>query len=130
MLEALIAFLSYLGLSVAATAAFILIYCMLTPYHERELLAKGNTAAALSLAGVSLGFTVPVASAVAHSVSLVDVSIWAAIAGMVQLIGYAMFRLLFPAMRTQIEAGHMALPTLHAGLAVSLGLLNAAAMTY
>ena len=130
MLEALIAFLSYFGVSVAAAAAFILIYCMITPYHERELLAKGNNAAALSLAGVAVGFTLPVASAVAHSVSLIDLSIWAAIAGVVQLIGYTVFRFLFPAMRAQIETGQMALPTLYAGLALSLGMLNAAAMSY
>lgn len=130
MIASLLSFLAWLGVSVSATAAFVLLYCMITPYRERELLAQGNLAAAVSLSGVTLGFALPVASALAHSVSLPDLSIWSGIAGLVQLAGYFAFRVMFPAMRAQVEAGTLALPLLHAVMAIALGLLNAAAMTW
>lgn len=129
MMISLLNFLAYFLVSVAATALFALLYSLITPYRERELLRQGNAAAAVSLSGVLIGFALPVASAMAHSVSLPDLSIWAMVAGTVQLLGYGVFRLLFPDLRTQIEANQLALPVFYAAAALALGLLNAAAMT-
>lgn len=122
-------FAAYLLVAVAATGLFALLYGYITPYRERELLRQGNVAAAVSLAGVLLGFTLPIASALLHSVSLTDLSVWALIAGTVQLLGYFGFRWLFRELRAQIETGQLALPLLYAATATCLGLLNAAAMS-
>ncbi|WP_170113055.1 DUF350 domain-containing protein [Ahniella affigens] len=122
-------FAAYLLIAVAATALFMLLYAMITPYRERELLRQGNVAAGVSLSGVMLGFALPIASALMHSVSLTDLSIWALVAGIVQLLGYYAFRWIFRELRAQIEAGQLALPLLYAATAVCLGLLNAAAMS-
>lgn len=129
LINAIQNFAAYLLVAVAATGLFALLYCHVTPYRERELLRQGNVAAAVSLAGVLLGFTLPIASALMHSVSLTDLSVWALIAGTVQLLGYFAFRWLFRELRTQIEAGQLALPVLYAATAIGLGLLNAAAMS-
>ena len=44
-----------------------------------------NAAAAVSLSGAVLGFTLPLAHAIAQSVSLLDMAVWSAIALVVQL---------------------------------------------
>src|ERR1700759_1126437 len=70
-------FLVYLAVSLAYLAVFIAIYIRVTPWREIELIRAGNMAAAYSLAGVVVGFAVPLASAVENSVNIVDMAIWA-----------------------------------------------------
>ncbi|WP_129127786.1 DUF350 domain-containing protein [Geomonas oryzae] len=50
------------------------------------LIREGNLAAAVSLTGALLGFAIPVAIVIAHSVNLVDMAAWALMATMVQLL--------------------------------------------
>ena len=69
-------FLVYLGVSLAYLAVFVAIYIRITPYRELQLIREGNMAASFSLSGAILGFIVPLASAVQHSVNLVDMAVW------------------------------------------------------
>src|SRR5690348_6795229 len=62
-------FLAYFAASILLLAAFLGAYTLITPLHEWTLIRQGNTAAALSLAGATLGFTLPLASAIVHSAS-------------------------------------------------------------
>jgi putative membrane protein len=72
----------------------------------------------------------PLASAIAHSVSPLDMVAWGVIALVVQLIVYAVTSRLVPHFREAIVADRAAPATLLATLAVSAGILNAASMTY
>jgi putative membrane protein len=123
-------FLLYFVLSLALLALFVAIYARVTPYREIALIREGNVAASISLSGAVIGFVLPLASAIAHSVSPLDMVAWGVIALVVQLVVYAVTSRLVPRFQQAIEAGHAAPATLLAALSVSAGILNAASMSY
>jgi putative membrane protein len=129
-LAGLPAFLLYFGLGLALLVAFLALYSRVTPYREFALIREGNLAAAISLAGATIGFVLPLASAISHSVSAVDMLVWGVIALIVQIVVYFIVTRLVPRLAEAIPAGRVAAATLLAVLSVSVGLLNAAAMTY
>ena len=123
-------FAVYLAVSSAYLAVFVALYIRVTPYREIELIRQGNMAAAFSLSGSVLGFVVPLASAVQHSVSLVDMAIWGVIAMMVQIAAFVAARLLIPTIVEDIPANKASVGFFMGSLALGVGLLNAACMTY
>jgi putative membrane protein len=124
------AFLLYFALALILLALFVAIYVRVTPYREIALIREGNIAASISLSGALIGLVLPLASAIAHSVSPLDMVAWGVIALVVQLIVYAVTGRLVPRFREAIEAGRAAPATLLAALSVSAGILNAASMSY
>jgi len=123
-------FLLYFATAVALLVLFVAIYIRVMPHRELALIREGNVAAALSLSGALIGFVLPLASAVAHSVNPVDMVVWGVVALLVQLAVYASVVRLVPHFREAIVAGHVAPAALLAALAVSVGILNAACLTY
>lgn len=122
-------FLLYFALALVLLAAFLAIYVRVMPYRELVLIRNGNVAAAISLSGALIGFVLPLASAIAHSVNPLDMVAWGAVALVVQLAVYAAVSRLVPHFREAIEADRAAPATLLAALAVSVGMLNAACLT-
>ena len=102
----------------------------MTPYNELRLIKEGNTSAAISFGGALLGFVLPLYSAITHSVSLIDMLIWALIAMLVQFATFGIVRVIFKSLVRDIENNHSAAATLLAFCSVSIGILNAACMTY
>ena len=123
-------FLLYFALALVLLTIFVAIYVRVTSYREFVLIRSGNVAAAISLSGALIGFVLPLASAIAHSVNPVDMVAWGAIALLVQLVVYAAVSRLVPHFREAIEADRAAPATLLAALAISVGILNAACLTY
>jgi putative membrane protein len=126
VIQNIIAFLSYLGTAIVLLAAFITIYVQITPYKEFKLIAQGNAAAAISLAGAILGFSFPLVSSIYYTQSLLEMSMWAGITCVVQL-------LVFMTMRhwaKQIENGVQAPAITLAALSISVGLLNAVSISH
>ena len=123
-------FLLYFALALVLLTIFVAIYVRVTSYREFVLIRSGNVAAAISLSGALIGFVLPLASAIAHSVNPVDMVAWGAIALLVQLVVYAAVSRLVPHFREAIEADRAAPAALLAALAISVGILNAACLTY
>jgi putative membrane protein len=124
-------FLAYLAVALALAGAFVITYMQVTPFNEIELVQKGNMAAALSIVGAFLGFCAPLASTIAHSISILDVVIWAVVALIVQILVHFACRFLVPGLVRLIEQeGNVAAGALGGGLALGIGLLNAACLTY
>ena len=114
----------------AFTLAFKVIYQWVTPYHERTLIRAGNTAAAISLGGALIGYVLPLASALSHTVSLMEFAAWATLAGIIQIVAFVIVsRLAFRNLATRIEAGEIAASIYLASISICVGLLNAACMT-
>ena len=130
MLSMLPAFLSYFAVAVALIAVFLLVYVNVTPYDEIALIRQGNTAAAISLGGAMLGFAMPVANVIAHSDTLADLAAWSAIAGVIQILAYLVARFALPQLTADIPAGKVAPASFLAALSLTIGLTNAACMTY
>jgi putative membrane protein len=123
-------FLAYLGAAIVLLVAFMAIYLRVTPYDEIALIRKNNVAAAISLSGALLGFAMPIANVIAHSDTLLDLAVWGVIAGVVQLLAWMVARVALPRLKEAIEAGLVAPAIFIAALSVTMGLINAACMTY
>lgn len=123
-------FLLYLLTALALLAVFMWIYVHTTPYREIQLIRSGNVAAAWSLSGAVLGFVIPLASAITHSVAFVDMLLWGAIALVIQLAAFAVARLLLPNLANDIPAGQVAPGIFVGALSLGVGILNAACMSY
>jgi len=129
-LQGLPAFAGYFGMGVGFVALFVTLWIRMTPHRELTLIRGGNVAAALTLSGALLGYCLPLASALAHSVSHADLAVWGLVALVAQLVAYVLTRLLLPKFPGRIEANDLAAAFLSAALQVGVGLLNAAAMVY
>jgi len=123
-------FLLYFGLAIAFVAAFLWIYLLVTPYREIQLIRAGNAAAAWSLGFTLLGFSLPLAAAIIHSVNPWDMMLWALIALVVQILVFVVVRLLLPEVTRHIQEGQVASGAFLGMLSLAAGVLNAASMTY
>ena len=97
---------------------------------EIALIRNNNVAAAISLSGAVIGFAMPIANVIAHSDTLLDLAVWGVIAGAVQLLAWMVARVALPRLKEDIAAGRAAPATFVAALSITVGLINAACMTY
>lgn len=112
------------------TIAFKLIYQWVTPYHERTLIRDGNPAAAIALGGALIGYVLPLASALSHTVSLMEFAAWATLAGIIQIVVFVVVsKLAFKNLAERVEKGEIAASIYLASISICVGLLNAACMT-
>ncbi len=123
-------FLVYAGLAVAFVYAYLIVYMWITPYNELKLIKEGNVAAALSLSGALLGFTLPLAASIINAVHPWDMMLWALIAAAVQLLVYAAVRYTLLNVSHRIPEGQIATGVVLGAVSLSAGILNAACMTY
>ena len=123
-------FLAYFAAAIALLAAFVAIYLYVTPYDEIRLIRNNNVAAAVSLSGAVLGFAMPIANVIAHSDTLLDLLVWSLIAGLVQLAAWLVARVALPTLKEDIAANRIAPAVFVAALSLTVGLINAACMTY
>jgi putative membrane protein len=126
LVSSFLAFAAYFGVAVAMMALFVLIYVWTTPHNEFKLMREGNGAAALGLTGAMLGFVIPLALVISVSGSLMQMTMWGAGALLVQTLGQFGARLLFPNLTTDIVAGKFSAAIVQSGIALSLGILQAA----
>lgn len=130
LLQTLPNFLAYFASAIGLFGLFTSLYIRLTPYAEIQLIRQGNISAAVALVGTLLGFALPLASAIAHSVSLVDMLIWGVIAMLVQVLVFLGLARAVPELKSGIENSTLAHGVFLGGTSLCVGLLNAACMTY
>ena len=126
---AIVAHFIYFGIAIVATVVFVAIYVTVTPHREFTLIRQGNTAAAVSLGGALLGYTIPLAKAVSQSEGVHDMLLWSGVALVAQLVAYGATRLILPTLSSDVHDGKVASGVFLAAMSISIGLLNAAAMT-
>ncbi len=124
------AFLAYFAIGLTLLVGFAVSYSALTPHHELTLIRAGNTAAVVAFLGAVLGFSLPLASAAANSVSVVDFLIWAVLGAVVQAVAFLAASRTMTRLPARITDGEMAAGLWAAGIALAVGMLNAACMTY
>ena len=124
------AFIIAFAAASAFFVAFKFLYQLVTPYHESTLIRQGNAAAAVALGGALIGYVLPLASALSHTVSLAEFAAWALLAGVIQIVVFVTIsRLAFRNLVARIEAGEIAAAVYLASVSICVGLLNAACMT-
>ncbi len=128
-LEGIVAHLVYFGIAIVAVVVFVAVYVTVTSHHEFRLIRLGNTAAAISLGGAILGYTIPLAKAISQSQSISDMLLWSGVAMVAQLGAYGITRLILPQLSSHVDEGKTASGIFLAAIAIATGMLNAAAMT-
>ncbi len=111
-------------------SAFFWLYTeKITPFHEITLIRNGNMAAACSLAGAVIGYTLTLASSITHNDSFFMFLAWGFGGLVVQAICYAIMTRLMPQMNEAIVSNNIAMGALMGLASLSLGILNAACMS-
>jgi len=123
-------FVAYFAVSCALLVLFAVIYSRLTPHHEWQLIRQNVPAASIAFGGSLIGFTLPLHSAISHSVNLADCAVWGGIALIVQLLTFAVVRRFIPNISERIAQNEMASGVFVAAASIAVGLLNAASMSY
>ncbi|OEE81781.1 hypothetical protein A1OQ_20560 [Enterovibrio norvegicus FF-162] len=131
-LASLGSFALYLGLSILFLMIFKFVYIRITPYDEWQLLKEeNNIAAALTLSGAFIGYSLAIASAASNSVNLFDFAIWGIVALVAQILAFLIVRYGFmPKLVERIQNNEIPAGIVMGSMSISIGLLNAACMTY
>ncbi len=129
-LSGIVAFLQYFGAGIVLLVVFIVVYGLITPYREFGLIKEGKTAPAISFGGAILGYVFPMYNAIAHSVNLLDMIIWATIALVVQIAVFLVLRVVFHSIIKDIADDKTGPAIFVAFVSIAIGILNAACMTY
>lgn len=127
-MDNLISFATHFGVVVAMMVVFAALWLWATPFDDIGLIRKGNSAAAISFAGALVGYAIPLAGVVRASTSLWEVLPWSAIALVAQLLGLWLVTRIMHGLVKPIEHGESAAGIFVAGVAITIGILNAACM--
>jgi putative membrane protein len=129
----LLDFLIYLAVSLALLLVGLFLMEITTKVKEFALMAKGNKAASYVLGGRLLGLAIVLYSALANSISLVDMVIWGAVGIAAQIIVFYLTEWLTPRhfnVSQSIEENNTAVGLFLLLLSVSIGIVIAGCLTY
>lgn len=123
------AFIAHYVLAILFLVVFAAIYTKITHHDEFDLIRKGNTAAAISLAGSLIGFSLPLAASVEYSESILDNALWATVSLVIQVAVYYLARLVINDLSGRIERQELSAGIWLAAVSIAGGQLAAASMT-
>lgn len=129
-LDGVPAFLSYFAIGAGLIVLFCLVYVRLTPHAEFALIKENKPASAIAFGGSLIGFALPLHAAISHAVSLVDCVLWGVVALIVQLVAFFAVRLVVSDLPGRIARDERAAGIFSAAVAISVGLVNSASMSY
>jgi putative membrane protein len=108
---------------------FFLIYTWAMPFKEITLIRQGNVAAALTLGGALIGFSMTMASGLVHTDALGSFVGWSAAAAVIQLLTYVFVSRLLHMSKQQIEGNNIAFGVLMASISISVGAVSAGGLS-
>ena len=128
-MPAILNYLIHLLLAAVLLAVFFVVYTRTTPANEVLLIRQGNQAAALSLGGALIGFSITVGSALMHTANYQEFFAWAFGAMLVQVLAYAITTRVLNMSKDQIEANNCAFGGLLGAISISIGVINGACIS-
>ncbi|MCG7319351.1 DUF350 domain-containing protein [Brevibacillus laterosporus] len=129
----MINFLIYAGTAFAMMLLGLVLFVVsTTKVKEFQLIANNNQAAAMTLGGKMLGLAFVLGSAVANSVSLVDMVIWSGVGIVAQIIFFFLAELITIrfSIREAIEKNNTAVGILLMMVSISIGWIIGQCLTY
>jgi putative membrane protein len=121
-------FLAHAGATMLILVAAAALYILLTPHKEIALIREGNAAAALSLGGVLVGLSIPLAVSLRASANLIDIGLWGAATVVVQLLVFRLVDIVLRGLPNRIQEGEIAAAALLVGAKLSTAVIVAAAV--
>nr|WP_187351644.1 DUF350 domain-containing protein [Brevibacillus laterosporus] len=129
----MINFLIYAGTAFAMMLVGLVLFIVsTTKVKEFQLISTNNQAAALTLGGKMLGLAFVLGSAVANSVSLVDMVIWSGVGIVAQIIFFFLAEIITIrfSIREAIEKNNTAVGILLMMFSLSIGWIVGQCLTY
>jgi putative membrane protein len=120
--------LLHAGVTLAMLVFGATVYSLLTPYKEVQLIREGNAAAAVSLGGVIIGLSLPLAVSLSASPSVLEIVIWGVAATAVQLLVFRITDLFLAGLPGRIEEGETAAAALLTAARLASAIILAAAV--
>ncbi len=121
--------LMHIGVTVLILVLAAGVYILMTPHKEIALIRAGNSAAALSLGGVLLGLSIPLATSLARSTSMLEIALWGAAAVALQLLVFRLVDMLLRGLPQRIQEGEVAAAALLVGAKLATAVIIAAAVS-
>jgi len=122
-------FIAQLGASVALFIISLTIYVLMTPHKELALIRAGNPSAALAFGGVVVGLAIPLGSCLAHSFGLIDLTIWAVVTLLLQLLAFRFADIFLRGLPRRIAEGDVAAAIYLMSVKIALALILAGAVS-
>lgn len=123
------AYLLHLLTGFALLLIFTALYVRITPIDEFALIRRGVVAAALSLGGALVGFSLTLASAISHYDHYTLVFAWAISAMVVQVLAYLLVNRVLPDLNAAIEQNNVAMGALMGATSLAVGVVNASCLS-
>ncbi len=120
-------FLAHSSVTIAILFAAVALYVLLTPHKEITLIREGNTAAAISLAGVLVGLAIPLAASLKASTNVIEIGLWGAVTVVVQLLVFRLVDVVLHGLPKRIQDGEISAAALLMGAKLATALVIAAA---
>ncbi|HTK33761.1 MAG TPA: DUF350 domain-containing protein [Caulobacteraceae bacterium] len=120
--------LLHAGVTLGMLVFGTVVYSLLTPYKEVQLVRDGNAAAAISLGGVVIGLAAPLAVSLSASPSVIEIVIWGLATTAVQLLVFRITDLFLAGLPGRIEEGETAAAALLTAARLASALILAAAV--
>ena len=122
-------YLQYIGVAIVMTVVFGFIYLKLTPLKEIKLIKEGNIACAISFGGALIGFCLTITSSISTTLTLVGFLIWSLLATIIQLLVYFVATHIVKNASIKLANNNIAVGILFGAFSISIGLINAAALS-
>ena len=117
------------SVTLAILVVGVFVYIKITPYDDIPLIKVGNTAAAVSLSGAIIGFAVPLAFAMASSITVYEILIWGPVTLLLQLVAYRITDAVLSDLPKRIVEGEIGPAIFLVSIKIAVAAINAAAVT-
>ncbi|MBF6987706.1 DUF350 domain-containing protein [Cupriavidus sp. IK-TO18] len=124
-----LAYLIYIVTSFGLLGLFLLVYTRVTPHREFQLIREGNVAAALSLGGAALGFSLTLSSSIQHNATFGMFLLWALGAFAVQVVAYLVAARALGGVGEAISNDNRGVGAVMGVISLSVGVVNAACLS-
>jgi putative membrane protein len=115
--------------SLAILLGAVMVHSLLTPHKEVRLIREGNSAAAVSFAGVILGLALPLSRSLQASTSAIETIIWGLAISVVALLVFRVIDLMLRGLPQRVQEGDVAAAALLTTAKLAAALILAAAVS-
>jgi putative membrane protein len=120
--------LLHAAVTIALLFAAAAVYVLLTPHKEIALIREGNAAAAVSLGGVLLGLSIPLAVSMQASTNAIEIGLWGVATVVVQLLVFRLVDMVLRGLPKRIQEGEVSAAALLVGAKLATAVIVAAAV--
>jgi putative membrane protein len=121
-------FIIQFGVALGLFIASLIIYVLMTPHRELELIRAGNPSASLAFGGVIVGLAIPLGSCLAHSFGLWDLLIWGIVTLLIQLLAFRFADMFLRHLPRRIAEGDVAAAVFLMSIKIGLALILSGAV--